>query len=104
MVVPPDMSISRTVELVRASNSVPVPAAMRDDAMIVSLSASGDPYFASKRAMPNELEGKIRGSLTRGAEKRIYLTVDSRARYGDLKSVLPQIASAGVENVTFISR
>jgi biopolymer transport protein ExbD len=103
MFVPLDMSIWRSVELTRASHSAPIPGALKDDAIIVSLSTSGDMYF-EQHTMPNELEGKIRERLERGAEKRIYLNVDSRAQCGDLKAVLSQISSAAIENVTFITR
>ena len=99
-----DMSIWNSVELAGARHSVPIPGALRDDAMIVGLSASGDVYFGSRHIALDELEGKIREGLKRGAEERIYLNVDSRAWYADLKSVFPQITAAGVENITFISR
>jgi biopolymer transport protein TolR len=101
---PPRASFRSAVEQVRASHSVPIPGALRYDAIIVSLSASGDVYFGSRHIALDELEGKIRGDLKKGAEKRIYLNVDSRAWYVDLKSVFPQITAAGVENITFISR
>ena len=99
-----DMSIWNSVELAGARHSVPIPKALRDDAIIIGLSASGDVYYGATHTMPSELEGKIREDLEKGAEKRIYLNVDSRASYGDLISLFPQIAAAGVENVTFITR
>jgi biopolymer transport protein ExbD len=34
-------------------------------------------------------------------KKGIYLAVDARAHYGDVKSVLPQIQLAGIEKVCF---
>jgi biopolymer transport protein ExbD len=98
------MSIWNSVELFGARHSVPIPRALRDDAIIIGLSASGDVYYGSTHTMPSELEGKIREDLKRGAENRIYLNVDGRARYGDLIFVFPQITAAGVENVTFITR
>jgi biopolymer transport protein ExbD len=99
-----DMSVWSGVEQPNARHSVPLPAALRDDAIIVGLSASGDVYFGLSHIMPHELERKIREGLKSGAEKRIYLNVDSRAKYGDVKSILPQISIAGIENITFITR
>jgi biopolymer transport protein ExbD len=93
-----------SVELAGARHSVPIPGALRDDAIIIGLSASGDVYYESTHTMRRDIEGKIREDLKRGAEKRIYLNVDSRARYGDLISLFPQITAAGVENITFITR
>lgn len=99
-----DMPRWGSVELAGARHSVPLPGALRDDAIIIGLSASGDVYYESRHTMPSELEGKIREDLKRGSEKRIYLNVDSRTRYGDLLLVFPQITAAGVETVTFITR
>jgi biopolymer transport protein TolR len=99
-----DLPVWNSVELAGAKHSVPIQGALRDDAIIVSLSASGNIYYGSTHTMPSELVGKIREDLKRGAEKRIYLKVDGRARYGDLKFVFPQITAAGVENITFITR
>jgi biopolymer transport protein ExbD len=93
-----------SVELAGARHSMPIPGILRDDAIIIGLSASGDVYYESKHTMPSDIAGKIREDLKRGAEKRIYLNVDSRARYGDLINVFPKISAAGVENVTFITR
>jgi biopolymer transport protein ExbD len=100
----PDMPRWGSVELAGARHSVPIPGALRDDAIIIGLSASGDVYYESTHTMRRDIEGKIREDLKRGAEKRIYLNVDSRARYRDLISLFPQITAAGVENVTFITR
>jgi biopolymer transport protein ExbD len=93
-----------SVELAVARHSVPVPGILRDDAITIGLSASGDVYYRLTHTMPGDIEGEIREDLKRGAEKRIYLNVDSRARYGDLKILFPKISAAGVENVTFITR
>jgi biopolymer transport protein ExbD len=99
-----DMTKWNSMELVNASHSVPIPAARRDDAITVGLSASGDLYFRSRKISLSELGGNIREGLNRGAENRIYLNVDSRTQYADVKSVLHQISSVGVENITFITR
>jgi biopolymer transport protein ExbD len=101
---PPHVSFERAVEQVSASHSAPIPGALRDDGIIVTLSESGDVYFASRHFTPSELERTIRECLKRGAEKRIYLNVDSRAYYEDLRSVLSQITSSRVENITFLTR
>jgi biopolymer transport protein ExbD len=93
-----------SVELAGARHSVSIPGILRDDAITIGLSASGDVYYKLTRTMPSDIEGKIREDLKRGAEKRIYLNVDSRARFGDLINIFPQISAAGVENVTFITR
>jgi biopolymer transport protein ExbD len=100
----PDASVWNSVEFVNARYSRPVPAALRDDAIIVGISASGIIYYGLTYIPTSGLKNRIQKSLQVGSEKRIYLNVDSRAHYKDVKAVLPQIASVGIENITFITR
>jgi biopolymer transport protein ExbD len=99
-----DACVMGCVELVQTSRSVPVPSAMREDALAVGLSASGDLYFRSSKIHVNELEGILREGLKQGAEKRVYLNADGRTRYSDVKLVLSHISAAGIEDITIISR
>ena len=93
-----------SVEQVKVHHAIPIPSALRDDAIHIGLSASGDVYINRMLSLPEYLVGKIRQDERSGAENRIYLTVDSRARYADVKTVLRQVAAAGVVNITFIAR
>jgi biopolymer transport protein ExbD len=99
-----DGSIWQSVEFVTARHSTPVPSALRDDAIIVGVSASGDVYYGQTHISAGDLESRIRKSLQIGAEKRIYLNIDSRVHYEDLKTVFPQIAAAGIQNITFVTK
>jgi biopolymer transport protein ExbD len=99
-----DMPRWGSVELVNATHSVPIPSALRDDAIYVGLSASGDVYFDQVHIDLDDLGGRIRKDVRTGAENRIYFNVDSRARYADVKAVLQLISSAGIENITFFTK
>jgi biopolymer transport protein ExbD len=44
--------------------------------------------------------GFVKG-IRNGAEKRIYLNMDARSKYGDTIAVLNQIQLAGIKNVSF---
>jgi len=92
------------VDLAPSSRSVTVPSAMRDDSLNVAVSAGGSVYFRGRRIAPADLPGKIRDGLESGAERRIYLYVDSRTFYADVKQVLDEIRAAGITNVTFITQ
>jgi biopolymer transport protein ExbD len=92
------------VDLARVSSSAPKPDAQRDDAMRVTISASGDVYFGTSHVASAELPAKFREGMQAGAEKRIYMAVDARAHYGDVKLVLDEIHRAGITNVTFITQ
>lgn len=46
--------------------------------------------------------GKIRESVQSGSERRVYLWVDAKAKYGDVKVVLDGVRDAGIEKVALL--
>jgi len=91
------------VDRATAGSSRDLPKALREDAILISLTRDGSVYVRNTRLHPAELPNKIRDSVLNGAEKRIYLQVDARAKYGDVKALLPFIQRSGVENVSFLT-
>jgi biopolymer transport protein ExbD len=80
-----------------------LPGARREDAIRVYVTRDGTFYFGSRRVDGAGLSDRIRNSIRDGAEKRIYLEVDARARYSDVSAVLSQIQLTGIQNVSFIA-
>jgi biopolymer transport protein ExbD len=77
--------------------------AIRDDAIKISLTRYGTVYFGNSLVHCDDLPSLIRDAVRNGSEKRIYLEVDARARYGDLNALLPQIQRSGIENVSILA-
>jgi biopolymer transport protein ExbD len=50
----------------------------------------------------DELPIKFRDGWSRGAERKVYINADRRAKYGQVRQVLCAISSAGTENVAFL--
>jgi biopolymer transport protein ExbD len=80
-----------------------MPWAVREDAMRISVTRDGRVYFGVMMVRADELPEQIGKSLRAGAEKRVYLVVDSRSQYGDLRVVLNAVSAARVENVSFLT-
>jgi biopolymer transport protein ExbD len=78
--------------------------ANRDDAMIAAVTRDSRIYFGAEQVTSAELPAKIRGRLSRGSERRVYIKADALARYGTVKEVLKATQSAGVEQVSFLCR
>jgi biopolymer transport protein ExbD len=91
------------VDLVVSRHSHYLPAAMRDDAIKVILTRDGSVFFGNSKIHPDDLPDRIRDAVRNGAEKRIYLELDARARYGDINALLPQIQRSGIENVSILA-
>ena len=63
----------------------------------------GKIYFRNVPISAKNLPDKIREGLKNGAEKKVYLRADARARYGDVKQALIEIRQTGIDNVCFLA-
>jgi biopolymer transport protein ExbD len=97
--LPPD-----SVNLVKSDHSILMPGALREDRIQINLTMSGDLSLNHNKTDIHSLQGQIQAGLQTGAERKIYLWVDSRTKYGDVTTVLREIRRAGIENVSFITR
>lgn len=79
------------------------PAALRDDAIIITITRDGSVYFRNARASLDDLPGLLREALRDAAEKTAYINADSRAKYADVKALVDRIRDAGISNITFLS-
>ncbi len=80
-----------------------MPSALREDAMLISVSRDGNVFFGTHQVRYNDLPESIRESVRHGSERKIYLKVDARAKYGDAALVIDQIRQAGIQNVGIIT-
>ncbi|HXX99623.1 MAG TPA: biopolymer transporter ExbD [Candidatus Limnocylindrales bacterium] len=88
--------------LAAVSHPVPLRLAVREDAMRISIMRDGTLYFGNVKVTAPDIPERIRESVRSGAERRVYLAVDARGKYGDVKVVLDEIRSAGIEKVSFL--
>jgi len=77
--------------------------ALKEDALQVTVARDGQVYLRDFHLMCEDLADEIRKRMRNGVEKKVYLAVDARAKYGDAKAVLDQIRMAGIENVSFLT-
>jgi len=91
------------VDLVVTPHSHKLPGAIRDNAIKIILTRDGSCYFRFQRLNQAALPEMVRNAVRDGAEKRIYLEVDARAKYGDVNALLPQIQKSGIENVSILA-
>ena len=73
----------------------PVRGANRTDAIWVTVARNGDVFLGYERLQPDTLPEGIRMRIGQGAEKKIYINADSRAKYGQVREVLLAIRESG---------
>ena len=62
----------------------------------------GTLYFNSHKVSLKDIPREIHESVQGGSEKRVYLKVDARAKYGDAKVALDGVRDAGIEKVALL--
>src|SRR5262249_53359260 len=62
--------------------------ALREDALKVSVTRDGTIYFRSNKVRAGDLGDAIRSGWEKGAERKVYLSVDGRSRYMDAAEVI----------------
>jgi biopolymer transport protein ExbD len=98
MVSTPMVTHGFVVDLPRTSHPSPMPRAVREDAQILGIARDGQVYYRNVRIVADELSEQIRG-----ADRKIYIRADARAKYIDVKKVLSEIGRAGMQNVCFLA-
>jgi biopolymer transport protein ExbD len=98
-----DTPLSISVDWPFAYHSTSMPGALREDAMRISITRDGRIFFRDDRVACNDLPDEILKNVRDGAEKKIYLSADARAKYGDIKGVLSQIRATGIEDISFLT-
>jgi len=90
-------------DLTWAQTAVAEPRAIREDAIRVTISRDGSVYFRNQKTGPEALPELVRKAVEDGAELKVYLTIDGRAKYGDAKVVYDAIAAGGVRDICLMA-
>lgn len=92
-----------SVDLALSVHAASEPKAVREDSIRVAITRDGSLYFRNVKIAPNDLPKMICDAVQNGAERKVYLVVDARARYRDVKAVYDAIAEGGVNEVSLIA-
>ncbi len=70
--------------------------------MEVAVTRDGQIYYGLDLVWIDQIPDAIRKSLSQGAERKVYIRADQRARYGAVKQVLDRVRSAGVTDIVLV--
>ncbi len=88
--------------LPRVAYPIAMSGALRGDAVSIAVRRDGRIYLGSDELMASDLPARLRPEFGRGAEQKVYIRADARAKYRDMKSVLDSIRAVGVEKIGFL--
>ena len=101
--VPPNPYHRATIDLAAVDHARPMPGAIREDALLVTVTRDGNVFLGTQQIHPADLPPAIRNSVLSGAEQKVYLRVDARAKYSDAVLVIDKVREAGIENIGIIT-
>jgi biopolymer transport protein ExbD len=91
------------LELARTNHAAPMHSAVREDAMLITVTRDGHFFYGMHQVRPDDLALAMRDSVEQGSEKKVYLRVDARARYSDAVLVIDQVREAGIQQIGIIT-
>jgi biopolymer transport protein ExbD/biopolymer transport protein TolR len=103
MVITPMLSKGVSVDLAMTMNAANMPAADKEDAVLVAVTRDGKVFLGTKQTPPAELPGKVKDLLSNRLDKTCYVKSDSRARYERVVEVVDNLRAAGVDNIGLIT-
>lgn len=102
MTIPPHHH-GTSVDLPKVLHPISMPAANREDAMIVNVTRDGKVYFGVEQVRLDALSQKIADCLKdHTVERKVYIKADMRARWGAVKGVVDNVRAAGLMRVAFL--
>jgi biopolymer transport protein TolR len=104
MTIPVDYHDRPSVDLPHAHHLVSMPGALREDAILISVTRDGKVYFRRDQIAAADLRQKIAEHLKDGTvERKVYIVADMRARWGEINTILDGVRYAGILRVAFLA-
>lgn len=91
------------VDLAKAAHSAAMAHAFREDAIMITVQRDGRLYLNNAQFGPHGVTAGIQEQIRSGAEKKVYLRADARARYKAVIAVIDAIHQAGIEDIGIIT-
>ncbi len=103
MVITPMLSKGVTVELVKTKNPIPMQAADKSDAILVSVNREGRIFLGTTQLAPEDITAKVRDLLTNRVDKMVFVKADARSRYERVVDVVDNLRAAGVDQIGLLT-
>jgi biopolymer transport protein ExbD len=103
MVITPMLSKGQPVDLVKTRNPIPMQAADKTDAVLISVTRDGKTFLNADQVSPDNLAPKVKDMLTNRTDKTCFLRGDARAKYEVVLEIVANLQAAGVDQLGLIT-
>src|SRR5215469_18541756 len=103
MVITPMLSKGVPIDLVKTMNPIPMAAADRTDAVLISVTKDGKTFLGRDPIQPAELAPKVKDMLSNRTDKECFMKADNRSKYEVVLEVVQNLQAAGVDQLGLIT-
>jgi biopolymer transport protein ExbD len=104
MVITPLLQNNVSVDMVESRNAVDMDAANKSDAAVISVTRDGNFYLGSQLITADSITKDVENKLEHNLDKTVYLKADSRAKYGDVLTVVNAVRTADIQNLAMLTQ
>jgi biopolymer transport protein ExbD len=105
MVITPMLSKTVSVDKYKARNAVAMSDADKEDAVQVAITRDGSCFLSpgTIKIQPEDLAPKVKDLLANRPVKTVYISADTRAKYGRVEDVVDNLRAGGVDDVGLLT-
>ena len=103
VVLTPSFHDGRGADVPKVIHPVAMYRADRSDALRITVTKDGRLYLGSETTNEIRIVQDLKARLGLGAEPKLYIEADARARYRTVSEVLDAASSAGIYQVAFLT-
>ena len=104
MVITPMLLHKVQIDMAKAENSIAMPDADKEDAIVVAVTRDGGVYLGQNKIDPSQLGNVVREKLAEKTDKTIFVRADARAQYKAVEDAIDDVRTAGVEEVGLLTQ
>ena len=93
LVLPPPHSNS-SIDLALVAHPISMPGADRENAILIGILRDGTTFLGQDKVSADRIAPRIREKVRSGSERRAYIKVDRRVRYGHVVNVINAVSDA----------
>src|SRR5579863_767727 len=91
MVVTPMLQKGVTVDMAHSRNWENMPAADRDDAVLIAVTRDGHLYMGNQEITADQITDQVKDKIANKLDKTVFVRADANAKYGDVKKVVDDV-------------
>jgi biopolymer transport protein ExbD len=101
-VLPPTHSNS-SIDLALTTHPVYMSGADKENAIHIGILRDGSIYCEQDKVSAEQIAPRLRDKIRTGSERKAYIKVDKRAKYGSVADVINAVSDAGISDVGFLT-